>query len=124
MARFARRAESEPLMRLERPSSASAQTTAHVINACFNELLRQSPLESRDIDKLSVSKRGEHAYHDNFVNELKKVFDSNKCAPCLSVDFLARARKHPNTHTHIHTHTHTHTYTHACTNNTHTHTDK
>ena len=73
MARFARRAESEPLMRLERPSSASAQTTAHVINACFNELLRQSPLESRDIHNLSVSKRGEHDYHDNFVDELKKV---------------------------------------------------
>ena len=73
MARFARRAESEPLMRLERPSSASAQTTAHVINACFNELLRQSPLESRDIHNLSVSKRGEHNYHDNFVDQLKKV---------------------------------------------------
>lgn len=73
MARFARRAESEPLMRLERPSSASAQTTAHVINACFNELLRQNTLESRDIHNLSVSKRGKHDYHDNFVDELKKV---------------------------------------------------
>lgn len=73
MARFARRSENEPLMRLERPSSASAQTTAHIINACFNEALRQTPLDTKAIHNLSVSRRGERNYHDNFVTELKMV---------------------------------------------------
>ena len=73
MARFARRGENEPLMRLERPSTASAQTTAHVINSCFNEILSQKPLDSREINNLAVSMRGEPNYHDSFVAELKRV---------------------------------------------------
>lgn len=73
MARFVRKNEAEPVMRLERPSSASAQTTAHVINSCFNEILGQKRPDSKIISNLAVSRRGERDYHDTFVAALKKV---------------------------------------------------
>ena len=74
MARFARRGDCESLMRLERPSSASVQTTAHIINSCFNEMLSQwQPLDGEAINSLAVSRRGESDYHDGFVSELKKA---------------------------------------------------
>lgn len=76
MARFARQGDGEPLMRLERPSTASSQTTAHVINACFNEILSHKQLDSKDINNLAVSKREipETDYQDYYVNKLTKVF--------------------------------------------------
>ena len=73
MARFVRKGETEPVMRLERPSSASVQTTAHVLNSCFNEILGQKRPDSKAIRNLAVSRRGERDYHDNFVAALKKV---------------------------------------------------
>lgn len=73
MARFVRRSDNEPLMRLERPSCASSQTTAHIINACFNDILSQTPLDHGTVSNLAVSKRGESSYHDEFVESLQEV---------------------------------------------------
>ena len=77
MARFASQGDSEPLMRLERPSTASSQTTAHVINACFNEILSSKQLDSKDINNLVVSKRenieSESDYQEFYVDRLTKV---------------------------------------------------
>ena len=78
MARFACQRDSEPLMRLERPSTASSQTTAHIINACFNEVLSNKQLDSKDIDNLVVSKResieSESDYQEFYVDRLTKVY--------------------------------------------------
>lgn len=75
MARFTSQSDSEPLMRLERPSTARSQTTAHVINACFNEILSHKPLDSKEINNLAVSKRenSESDYQEYYVDKLKKV---------------------------------------------------
>ena len=67
-------------MRLERPSTARSQITAHIINACFNERLSHKPLDFKEINNLAVSKRIDSAssenseYHDYFVDKLEKVF--------------------------------------------------
>lgn len=79
MARFASRAETEPLMRLERPSTASSQSTAHVINECFRDLLGKQPLDRDVIRNLALSRRKEHNYLDASAKELKEV--------CLLMDF-------------------------------------
>ena len=73
MARFARKAEAEPLLRLERPSAAGSQSSAHVINAAFNELLASRPLDAKSIRNLAISRRGDAAYHDSYVAELEQV---------------------------------------------------
>ena len=75
MSRFVKRADNEPLMRLERPTLANSQTTAHIINSCFNEVLSQSQhIDSGSIDNMVVSRRGDpNLYHDSFVDEAKQV---------------------------------------------------
>lgn len=75
MARFVSQGDGEPLMRLERPSTASSQTTAHVINACFNEILSNKQLDSKDISNLVVSKKdkSDPVYQDYYVDKLTKV---------------------------------------------------
>lgn len=75
MARFASHGENEPLMRLERPSTASSQTTAHIINSCFNKILSQKELDQKDISNLAVSKRDDPPsdFQDYFVEKLTKV---------------------------------------------------
>ena len=73
MARFATRAETEPLMRLERPSTASSQSTAHVINDCFRDLLGKQPLDRDSIRNLALSSTKEHKYLDESTKELKEV---------------------------------------------------
>lgn len=75
MARFVSRGDNEPLMRLERPSTACSQTTAHVINACFNEILSHKQLDSKDIGNLVVSKKdkSDSDYQDYYVDKLTKV---------------------------------------------------
>ena len=76
MSRFVKRsAENEPLMRLERPTLASSQTTAHIINSCFHEVLSQrQQIDSGAINNMAVSRRGDpNLYHDSFVEEAKQV---------------------------------------------------
>lgn len=75
MARFASLGESEPLMRLERPSTASSQTTAHIINSCFNQILSHKQFDPKDISNLAVSKResSQSDFQDHFVDKLTKV---------------------------------------------------
>ena len=76
MSRFVKRsADNEPLMRLERPTLASSQTTAHIINSCFHEVLSQRQhIDSGAINNMAVSRRGDpHLYHDSFVEEAKQV---------------------------------------------------
>ena len=75
MSRFVKRSENEPLMRLERPTLASSQTTAHVINSCFNEVLSQrQKMDCGAINNMAVSRRGDPSlYHDSFVDEAKQV---------------------------------------------------
>ena len=75
MSRFVKRSDNEPLMRLERPTIASTQTTAHIINSCFNEVLSQrQQMDSGAINNMAVSKRGDpDLYHDSFVKEAKEV---------------------------------------------------
>ena len=75
MARFVCQGDAEPLMRLERPSTASSQTTAHVINACFNEILSHKQLDSKDINNLVVSRKDDSDvdYQDYYVDKLTQV---------------------------------------------------
>ena len=76
MSRFVKRsADNEPLMRLERPTLASSQTTAHIINSCFHEVLSQRQrIDSGAINNMAVSRRGDpDLYHDSFVEEAKQV---------------------------------------------------
>ena len=75
MSRFIKRTENEPLLRLERPTLASSQTTAHIINSCFNEVLSQrQQMDSGAINNMAVSRRGDPSlYHDSFVEEAKQV---------------------------------------------------
>ena len=73
MARFARAGSHEPLMKLERPTPASSQCTAHLINAAFSDVLSAKPHDSKAVNNLAVSKRGESDYHDNFVDHLTTV---------------------------------------------------
>ena len=75
MSRFIKRSENEPLMRLERPTLASSQTTAHVINSCFNDVLsRGQKMDTGAINNMAVSRRGDpNLYHDSFVDEAKQV---------------------------------------------------
>lgn len=75
MARFVSRGDNEPLMRLERPSTAGSQTTAHVINACFNEILSHKQLDSKDICNLVVSKqdKSDSVYQGYYVDKLTRV---------------------------------------------------
>ena len=79
MARFVRQSDSEPLMRLERPSTASSQTTAHIINSCFNEILCHKPLDTKGINNLAVSKRelNECEFQSYYVDKLKRVNINN-----------------------------------------------
>lgn len=73
MARFARAADNEPLMKLERPTPASSQTTAHLINSSFSDVLSAKPHDPKAVNNLAVSRRGESDYHDTFVDKLKEV---------------------------------------------------
>lgn len=73
MARYARKGDGEPLLRVERPSSPSAQTTAHVISACFNDMLTRKPLDVKEINNMMVSRKEEREYHDRYVECLKEV---------------------------------------------------
>lgn len=73
MARYARKGDGEPLLRVERPSSPSSQSTAHVISACFNDLLARKPLDAKEINNMIVSRKGESEYHDRYVESLKEV---------------------------------------------------
>ena len=97
MARFARQGENEPLMRLERPSTASSQTTAHIINACFNDILSSKRLDSKDINNLVVSKRenmdqSDSDYQEFYVDRLTKVnlYSSMQLACCNKLVILDR----------------------------------
>ena len=77
MAGCIAREDGEPLMRLERPSTASSQSTAHIINACFNKMLSTKPLDIKDINNLAVSKKLESAstseFQEYYVDKLKRV---------------------------------------------------
>ena len=73
MARFARKAKTEPMLRLERPSQAGSQSTAHVINAIFGEQLSSRPLDAQSVRNLTISRRGDAAYHDSYVANLERV---------------------------------------------------
>ena len=74
MARFASRGDSELLMRLERPSTGSSQTTAHVISACFSEILAHKQPDSQEIVNLVASRKDSQSdFQDYFVEKLTKV---------------------------------------------------
>lgn len=76
MSRFVKRTDNEPLIRLERPTLASSQTTAHIINSCFSEVLSQRQvMDSGAINNMAVSRRGDpNLYHDSLVEEVKQVW--------------------------------------------------
>ncbi len=73
MARFNPVSGSEPLMKLERPTSGCSQSTAHLINAAFTDVLSAKPHDAKAVGNLAVSKRGESNYHDKFVDQLTQV---------------------------------------------------
>lgn len=73
MARYARKGDGEPLLRIERPSSPSSQSTAHVISSCFNDMLASKPLDAKEINNMIVSRTGESGYHNRYVESLKEV---------------------------------------------------
>ena len=64
-------------MHLERPSTGSSQTTAHVILACFNDVLAEKSLDSKDINNLSISNILESGstleFRKYYVDRLKGV---------------------------------------------------
>jgi len=66
-------------MRLQRPSSASSQDTAHLVNACLRHFLENSstPLPSLDrgrVDNLRVSSAEQRgSYHKRYVELLNMV---------------------------------------------------
>ena len=95
MARIVRRSDNEPLKTLERPSSASSQTTAHIINSCFKEILIQTPLDPGAVNNLAVSRRGESIYHDEFVDGLKKVCCRN--SEVQNCNVIAYVNRFPST---------------------------
>lgn len=92
MSRIVSRSEQEPLMRLQRPSSASSQDTAHLVNACLRHFLENSStpvpmLDRGKVDNLRVSSAEQReGYHKRYVELLKTV--------CLSdwVLFINRSR--------------------------------
>jgi len=66
-------------MRLQRPSSASSQDTAHLVNACLQHFLESSstPMPMFDpskVDNLRVSSAEQRdGYHKRYVELLKTV---------------------------------------------------
>lgn len=61
-------------MRMQRPSSASSQTTAHVLNSCFGDLLQDcQPVDAERIENLKVTKAGADQFHCDYVASLQKV---------------------------------------------------
>ena len=79
MSRIVSRSEQEPLMRLQRPSSASSQDTAHLVNACLRHFLENSStpvpmLDRGKVDNLRVSSAEQRdGYHKRYVELLKTV---------------------------------------------------
>ncbi len=73
MARLTRASDNEPLMKLERPTTGCSQSTAHLINVAFTDILSAKPHNPKAVNNLAVSKRGESDYHDKFVDQLTKV---------------------------------------------------
>ena len=74
MSRIQTKAEKEPLMRMQRPSSASSQTTAHVLNSCFGDLLLDcQPVDAERIENLKVTKVGADQFHCSYVAALQKA---------------------------------------------------
>lgn len=79
MSRIQTKAEKEPLMRMQRPSSASSQTTAHVLNSCFGDLLLDcQPVDAERIENLKVTKAGADQFHCAYVAALQKVSPSRR----------------------------------------------
>ena len=70
-------------MRLQRPSSASSQDTAHLVNSCLRHFLENSstPLPTLDrvkVDNLRVSSAEQReGYHKRYVELLKTVNPSD-----------------------------------------------
>ena len=79
MSRIVSRSEQEPLMRLQRPSSASSQDTAHLVNACLRHFLDNSStpvplLDRARVDNLRVSSAEQRdGYHKRYVELLNTV---------------------------------------------------
>ena len=77
MARISSRGESDPLMRLKRPLSASSvQDTAHIIDSCFGEMLKRRSVDKQaacDQVASQVGGSGGSYYNDHLVDELQKV---------------------------------------------------
>ena len=79
MSRIVSRSEQEPIMRLQRPSSASSQDTGHLVNACLRHFLENSstpvPMMDRGrVDNLRVSSAEQRdGYHKRYVELLKTV---------------------------------------------------
>jgi len=59
-------------MYLESPSTSSSQTTAHVILACFNDVLSEKSVDST----LAIAniEAGSSEFRKYYVDKLKKVF--------------------------------------------------
>ncbi len=88
MARFTPASGSEPLMKLERPTSGCSQSTAHLINAAFTDVLSAKPHDAKAVGNLAVSKRGESDYHDNFVDQLTQVIYTQSRGGRGSLNFV------------------------------------
>ena len=68
-------------MRLPRPSSASNQSTAHIINQVFGDVMHEGSLVTAEmIENLKTSKDDSDNVHAEYVEKLQKVsFEYKMC---------------------------------------------
>ena len=63
-------------MFLQRPSSGRSQDVSHVLAKTFRELFMRDTVGQDTVRNLSVSRGGDNAYHERYVESLQKVSES------------------------------------------------
>lgn len=65
----------EPAMYLQRPSTGRSQDVRHILATVFRDLYTRESIRPETIRNLQVSKGGDDAYHERYVENLQKVYD-------------------------------------------------
>ena len=63
----------EPIMYLQRPSSARSQDVSHVLARTFRDLFMRDAVGSDTVHYLTKSRGGDNDYHETYVEALQKV---------------------------------------------------
>ncbi|RUS82778.1 hypothetical protein EGW08_009442, partial [Elysia chlorotica] len=64
----------EPPMYLQRPSSGRSQDVRHILARTFRDLYTRDTVRPDTVKNLQVSKGGDDPYHEQYVNNLQKVY--------------------------------------------------